>query len=150
MSLKIPRPPFLFTITFFLFMIGVLKIYNMESLKLYLKKENIMRWSSLGWLLSIMVTAMMLMSGLSKVFGTADMVGNFEYMNLSPYLMMVGLLEVIGGIMLMVPRLSRYGAVLIASVMTAAVCMHLSLSIPDTMVPLVLGAMALIGYELRD
>ena len=131
-------------------MIGVLKIYNMERLKLYLNRENLMTWSSLGWLLSVLVTAMMLMSGLSKVFGTAEMVGNFEYMNLSPYLLMVGLLEVVGGVMLLVPRLARYGAVLVASVMTAAVCMHLSLSMPDTMVPLVLGACALIGYELRD
>ena len=122
----------------------------MERLKLYLNRENLMRWSSLGWLLSIVVTAMMLMSGLSKVLGSAEMVGNFEYMNLSPYLVMVGVLEVIGGIMLLIPRLSRYGAVLVASVMTAAVCMHLSLTMPDTMVPLVLGAMALIGYELRD
>lgn len=131
-------------------MIGVLKIYNMERLKLYLNKETLLRWSSLGWLLSVLVTAMMLMSGLSKVFATAEMVGNFEYMNLSPYLLMVGLLEVVGGVMLLVPRLARYGAVLVASVMAAAVCMHLSLSMPDTMVPLFLGAFALIGYELRD
>ena len=46
--------------------------------------------------------------------------------------------------------LSRYGAVLVASVMSAAVCMHLSLTMPNTMMPLVLGAMALVGYFLRE
>lgn len=121
----------------------------METLKTYLNKETLLTWSTLGWVLSALVTFMMLMSGVSKIVGTAEMVGNFEYMKLTPYLLMVGLMEVIGGIMLMVPRLSRYGAVLVASVMSAAVCMHLSLSIPNTMTPVVLGSMALMGYFLR-
>lgn len=121
----------------------------METLKTYLNKETLLTWSTLGWVLSALVTFMMLMSGVSKIVGTAEMVGNFEYMKLTPYLLMVGLMEVIGGIMLMVPRLSRYGAVLVASVMSAAVCMHLSLSMPNTMTPVVLGSMALMGYFLR-
>lgn len=121
----------------------------METLKTYLNKETLLTWYTLGWVLSALVTFMMLMSGVSKIVGTAEMVGNFEYMKLTPYLLMVGLMEVIGGIMLMVPRLSRYGAVLVASVMSAAVCMHLSLSMPNTMTPVVLGSMALMGYFLR-
>lgn len=122
----------------------------METLKTYLNKETLLTWSTLGWVLSALVTFMMLVSGLSKIVGTAEMVGNFEYMKLTPYLLMVGLMEVIGGIMLMVPTVSRYGAVLVASVMSAAVCMHLSLSMPNTMMPLVLGSMALVGYFLRE
>jgi uncharacterized membrane protein YphA (DoxX/SURF4 family) len=122
----------------------------METLKTYLNKETLLQWSTLGWVLSALVTFMMLVSGFSKIVGTAEMVGNFEYMKLTPYLLMVGLMEVMGGIMLMVPMLSRYGAVLVASVMSAAVCMHLSLSMPNTMMPVVLGAMALVGYFLRS
>jgi len=123
---------------------------TMNTLKSYLNKETILSWSTLGWLFTLVVTFMMLVGGVSKIVGTEEMVGNFEYMKLSPYLLMVGLMELVGGIMLMVPRLSKYGAVLIGSVMSAAVCMHLSLSMPNTTLPLMLGALALLGYKLRS
>ena len=106
--------------------------------------------SNLGWLISAAVVFMMGMSGFSKIIGTDEMVGNFEFMNLSPYLLMVGILEVLGAGLLLVPRLSQYGAVLIGSVMSAAVVMHLSLGFPGTMVPILLGVGGFIGYKLRE
>jgi len=93
---------------------------------------------------------MMAMSGFSKIIGTEEMVGNFEYMKLSPYLLLVGILEVVGAGLLLVPKLSQYGAVLIGSVMTGAVCMHLSLGFPGTELPIALGVGGFLGYKLRD
>jgi len=122
----------------------------MEKLKTYFNNQTLLAWSSLGWLLSMVVTFMMLLSGFSKIIGTNEMVGNFEYMKLSSYLFMVGLMEVVGGIMLVVPRLSLYGMLLVVSVMSAAVCMHLSLSMPNTIMPIILGFFAFVGYDLRD
>jgi len=51
---------------------------------------------NLGWLFTAFVTVMLGMGGVSKIVGTEEMVGNFNYMNLSDYLLMVGLLEVLG------------------------------------------------------
>ena len=122
----------------------------MSTLKAYLNRETLFTLPTLGWVVSALVAFMMVMSGGSKVVGTQEMVGNFEFMNLSPYLMLVGLLEVVGAVMLMVPRLSQYGATLIGSVMAAAVCMHLSLGFPGTSVPLMLGVGGFLGYKLRN
>lgn len=112
--------------------------------------KQYLTWKNLGMFLSGLVTLMMIYSGGSKIVGTEEMVNNFNYMNLSPYRVMVGILEVLGGVALLIPRTSQYGAVLVASIMTAAVAMHLSLGFPGTMMPIVLGSAALIGYKLND
>jgi len=105
---------------------------------------------NLGWLLTAFVAVMLGMGGVSKIIGTEEMVGNFEFMKLSSYLMMVGVLEVLGVIMLLLPKTSLYGSVLIGSIMTGAVCMHLSLGFPGTEMPILLGVLGFIGYKLRE
>jgi hypothetical protein len=77
------------------------------------------------------------------------MVGNFNFMQLSDYLLTVGLLEVLGVSLLVYPKTSLYGSVLIGSIMSAAVCMHLSLGFPGTMMPILLGVAGFAGYKLR-
>jgi putative oxidoreductase len=105
---------------------------------------------NLGWLFTVVVAVMLGMGGFSKIVGTEEMVGNFEYMKLSSYLLMVGVLEVLGVVLLVLPRTSLYGSVLIGSIMTAAVCMHLSLGFPGTEMPVLLGVLGFAGYKLRD
>jgi len=122
----------------------------MNTLKTYLTKDSLLSFSTLGWVVSAVVAFMMVMGGISKILSTEEMVGNFEYMNLSPYMLLVGLLELVGGVMLVVPRLSQYGATLIGAVMAAAVCMHLSLGFPGTEMPIMLGVGGFLGYKLRD
>lgn len=122
----------------------------MSTLKTYLTKDSLLSFSTLGWVVSAVVAFMMVMGGVSKILSTEEMVGNFEYMNLSPYMLLVGLLELVGGVMLVVPRLSQYGATLIGAVMAAAVCMHLSLGFPGTEMPIMLGVGGFLGYKLRD
>jgi len=51
--------------------------------------------------------------------------------------------------LLVYPKTSLYGSVLIGSIMTAAVCMHLSLGFPGTMMPILLGVAGFVGYHLR-
>jgi len=62
------------------------------------------------------------------------MVGNFTFMNLSDYH----------------PKTSLYGSILIGAIMTGAVCMHLSLGFPGTMMPILLGVLGFTGYQLRE
>jgi len=105
---------------------------------------------NLGWLFTAFVAIMLGMGGISKIIGTEEMVGNFNFMQLSDYLLMVGLLEVIGVGLLVYPKTSLYGSVLIGSVMSAAVCMHLSLGFPGTMMPIMLGVAGFAGDKLRE
>ena len=105
---------------------------------------------NLGWLLTFVVTLMLGMSGISKIMGTQEMVNNFTFMNLLPYLALVGCMEVLGVLLLVYPRTSIYGAVVITSVMSAAAAMHLSyMGGTGVVMPIMLGLLAWTGHCLR-
>jgi hypothetical protein len=113
-------------------------------MKKYLTLKN------LGWLFIAMVVFMLGKSGVSKIMATEEMVNNFAYIKLSPYLGLVGLLEIIGVITLAIPRTSIYGAILISCIMSSAVTVHLSyMSGQNVIVPLLIGIWAWAGHCLR-
>jgi hypothetical protein len=105
---------------------------------------------NLGWLFTAFVAVMMVMSGVQKVMGTAEMVGNFTYMKLLPYLSLVGVLELLGVGFLLFDKTTIYGAALIGSLMSAAVVMHLAIIGSGAMMPAMIGASAWLAYFLRQ
>jgi uncharacterized membrane protein YphA (DoxX/SURF4 family) len=113
-------------------------------MKKYLTLKN------LGWLLTAIVAIMLGMSGTSKIMGTQEMIGNFTYFHLLPYLPAVGAVELIGVALLVIPRTSIIGAVVLGSVMAAASVMHLSyLGGQGLLIPVVLGSLSWCSYLLR-
>lgn len=113
-------------------------------MKKYLTLKN------LGWLLVIITAVLVGLSGFSKVTSSEEMVKNFEYINLLPYLGLVGFMELLGAALLVYPRTSAYGALLISSVMSAAVAIHLCFMAGAGVVsPLLFGLMAWTGHCLR-
>jgi uncharacterized membrane protein YphA (DoxX/SURF4 family) len=113
-------------------------------MKKYLTLKN------LGWLFTAMVVFMLGKSGVSKIMATEEMVNNFAYIKLSPYLGLVGLLEIIGVIALAIPRTSIYGAILISCIMSSAVTVHLSyMSGQNVIIPVLIGIWAWTGHCLR-
>ena len=78
-------------------------------MKKYLTLKN------LGWLLTFLVAFMLGMSSISKIMSTEEMVKNFTFMNLLPYLALLGFVELAGVVMLIIPKTSKYGAVLLSS-----------------------------------
>ena len=112
--------------------------------------KNYLTLKNLGWLLTAIVTFMLGMSGLSKIFGADEAVANFTAMNLLPYMALVGVMEVAGVIALCIPRTSIYGAVVLSSVMSGAVAIHLSLMGGAGMLaPIVFGLIAWTAHCLR-
>ena len=103
-----------------------------------------------GWILSI-ITALFLGKGaIEKLIGTKEMVGNFAYMKIKKYRVVTGLGELLGVVLLLIPTTSLFGAILIASFMSAAVVMHLSLmGGAKTYIPIIIGLAALAGHFLR-
>jgi hypothetical protein len=113
-------------------------------MKKYLTLKN------LGWLFTAIVTFMLGMAAVSKIIGTQEMIGNFTYFHLLPYLPAVGTIELIGVILLVIPRTSIIGAVIIGSVMAAASVMHLSyLGGQGLLIPVALGLLSWSSYFLR-
>ena len=91
--------------------------------------------SIIGWALSV---------------GTQEMVGNFAFMKIEKYRVITGLGELLGVVLLLIPATSLFGAILIASFMSAAVVMHLSLmGGAKTYFPIVIGITGLLGHFLR-
>jgi uncharacterized membrane protein YphA (DoxX/SURF4 family) len=114
-------------------------------MKKYLTLKN------LGWVFIILTAFMLLMSGTQKIIGTEEMVNNFTAVNLLPYLALVGVMEVIGVVLLLYPKTSIYGAVLISCIMSAAAAIHLSyMGGTGVIVPVILGLLAWTGHCLKE
>ncbi len=78
------------------------------------------------WILQIGAAGMFLMVGFFKLSGDPRMVGLFDAIGLGQWFRYVtGSLEVLGAILLLVPRLSGLGALLLVGVMLGAVPTHL-------------------------
>src|SRR5258706_7545428 len=78
------------------------------------------------WILQIGAAGMFLMVGFFKLSGDPQMVGLFDAIGLGQWFRYVtGSLEVLGAILLLIPRLSGFGALLLAGIMLGAATTHL-------------------------
>lgn len=114
-------------------------------MKKYLTLKN------LGWALTALVTFMLGMSGVSKLVGTEEMTANFTFMNLLPYMALLGVVELAGVVMLVIPKTSKYGAVLLSSYLSGAVAIHMAMmGGQGVLVPLILGLAVWGAHCLRS
>jgi len=119
--------------------------------KLIGRLSSLLTTKNIGLGLNLFVFLILGLGGINKIVGTTEMVNNFTFMNLLPYIEFIGIIEVISVILLLIPRTALYGAVLVGSIMSAAVALHLSLMGGDNItVPLMLGSFAWLGYFLRN
>jgi len=80
------------------------------------------------WVLQIGAAGMFLMVGFFKLTGDPQMVALFDAIGLGQWFRYVtGSLEVLGAVLLLIPRLSGLGALLLMGVMLGAVPTHLFL-----------------------
>jgi uncharacterized membrane protein YphA (DoxX/SURF4 family) len=88
------------------------------------------RWSrgksAFVWTLQILSSAMFLFAGAHKLTGGEDMVQAFATIGIGQWFRyFTGILEIAGGIALLVPSLALYGATALIVTMTGAVITHL-------------------------
>jgi uncharacterized membrane protein YphA (DoxX/SURF4 family) len=77
------------------------------------------------WVLQIAAAGMFLMAGFFKLSGNPQMVGLFEAIGLGQWFRyLTGALEVAGAFLLLIPRTSGLGALMLAGVMVGAVLTH--------------------------
>src|SRR5438094_6137492 len=77
------------------------------------------------WVLQIAAAGMFLMVGFLKLSGNAQLVGLFEAIGLGQWFRyLTGTLEVAGAFLLLLPRTSGLGALMLAGVMTGGVVTH--------------------------
>ena len=77
------------------------------------------------WILQIAAAAMFLMVGYLKLSGNEQQVGLFQAIGIGQWFRyLTGSLEVAGAILLLIPRTSGLGALLLAGVMAGAIITH--------------------------
>jgi uncharacterized membrane protein YphA (DoxX/SURF4 family) len=104
------------------------------------------------WVLQIAAAGMFLMAGFSKLSGNEQMVGLFATIGVGQWFRyLTGALEVAGAILLLIPRTSGVGALMLVVVMLGAVMTHLFIiGGSPLMATILLGATSLVAWGRRE
>ena len=93
------------------------------------------------WTLQILSAAMFLMAGVSKLAGAAAMVQTFDVIGVGQWFRyLTGAIEVVGGVLLLIPSAASYGASVLAMTMVGAIITHLFIIGGSPVVPILLLA----------
>src|SRR5476649_830333 len=99
---------------------------NTQTAGLEKQGENSKGLNIAFWVVQIGAAAMFLMAGANKLSGNEQMVGMFQAIGFGQWFRyLTGSIEVIGGILLLVPRLSGVGGLLTAGLFVGAVATNL-------------------------
>lgn len=105
----------------------------------------------IGWVLAGLTALLLTVPAISKVILSQESVSNFQFMHLSPYLQLVGVLELTGLVLLLIPRTVILGAILLGSIMSGAVVAHLSLMNGNgVLFPIIIGSLSWLSYLFRE
>ena len=104
------------------------------------------------WTLQVLVALTLIAAGSGKLLGSSDMIALFDAVGIGQWFRYVtGSLEVLGGLLLIVPGKTAFGAVLLACVMAGAIVAHLTVLHTAPTGPVVLFALtALIAWGRRS
>ncbi len=110
-------------------------------------------WKEIGtWVLAAALAVFFILAGALKLQGGPKQVDNFAHWGYALwFLYVIGAVETVGGIGLLVPRLTAYAALLLGGTMIGASLTHLVHNeMKAVPVPLViLGLLAVVGYARR-
>ena len=104
-----------------------------------------------GWIILALVCAIMIYSGTGKLFGFAPayMAEGLQQSGLSEETLLIGAAEMISAILLLIPRTSSVGILLVSSFWGGAIVSHMSKN-DGYVIPAVLLVMCWAGAFLRN
>ncbi|MDZ4367501.1 MAG: DoxX family protein [Afipia sp.] len=110
------------------------------------------RWKPAAlWTLKGLLAAVFLSAGGAKIYGVPIMVENFQQIGLGQWFRyLTGILEIVGGIMVLMPPVVAIGGVLLSCIMVGAIATHLLLmggSAVPAIVLLVLSAIVVFAHR---
>jgi putative oxidoreductase len=100
------------------------------------------------WILQILLAAMFLMAGFSKLSGAPEMVGLYEKIGIGQWFRYAtGIIEVGSAILLLIPRFAGIGGLLLIGTMIGAIATHLFIVGGSPLLPIILLVIAgIIAY----
>jgi len=104
------------------------------------------------WVLQIAAAGMFLMVGFLKLSGNAQLVGLFEAIGIGQWFRyLTGTLEVLGAFLLLIPRTSGLGALMLAAIMICAVVTHVFIVGGSPMMAIILlVVMGIVAWGRRE
>ena len=111
------------------------------------------RWKAAGlWVVRGLLALVFATAGGAKLYGVPMLVEEFQHMGLGQWFRyFTGSLEVLGAVLILVPSLAAFGAVLLICIMIGATIMHLFVIGGSPAPALVLLALsAIVAYAKRD
>jgi uncharacterized membrane protein YphA (DoxX/SURF4 family) len=104
-----------------------------------------------GWILCVLLAFVFLVVGGMKLVGKPITVQEFEQVGLGQWFRyFTGALEVTGAVCLLVPKLSRWGALLLVIVMIGALVAHFTVLHVSPMAAIVMLVLAAVTFWLRS
>ena len=101
----------------------------------------------ISWILQILLALLFAVRGFIKIMGSPNWVTRFRQWGYPQYFyLIVGIAELVGAVLLLIPGLARFGALLLTAVMVGAAGTHLLHHEPQVLTTLVL--LALLGTVL--
>lgn len=98
----------------------------------------------LSWTLSILLAASFIFAGYTKIPPGTNMVKRFENWGYNAdFALLIGILEILGAILILIPRVTIFGAGLIIILMIGAIYTHLSTGIGSALFAFIYLAMAI-------
>lgn len=105
-----------------------------------------------AWILGALTGIYMIGSGYPKVDPSENMIRRFENWGYSAgFSSLIGVLEILAGVLLLIPKTAFYGGILLAILMLGAIYTHLSTGIGGPMFAIIFlilgGLMAYLRFE---
>jgi len=105
--------------------------------------------SKVGWVLSLLISIMLLFSASVKFSGSEEAMQNMQHLGIDPGLLKgLAVLEVLAALLFVVPRTALIGAILITGWMGGALFAHLRVGDPF-FIQIVLPIVVWIAFGLR-
>jgi uncharacterized membrane protein YphA (DoxX/SURF4 family) len=104
------------------------------------------------WILQILGAAMFLMTGGNKIAGNEQMIGMYEAIGIGQWFRyLTGGIEAAAAILLLIPRFSGIGALILIPTMIGAILTHLLIIGGSPVLPIILlVVMAAVAFGRRD
>ena len=103
-----------------------------------------------GWVLQLLLAALFAIQGIMKLSGSPAWISRFRAWGYPDrFYLVVGLAELLGAVLLLIPRLARIGAVMLLVVMVGATATHLIHREPQILTTMVLATLLAIVLYMR-
>ena len=104
-----------------------------------------------GWVVSVLPSLALLMSGSMKLIGSEELSKSFEHLGFPDKLALIlGLVEIGATLIYLIPWTSALGAIVLTGYLGGAVAAHARLEEMNFIAPVILGILIWLGLVLRD